>query len=112
MALDALAAVPEKGEHYFWTGTGKPKSCVGDYQRALRKAFIAAGVTRGTAHNFRHTFATDLLSEGIAIETAAVLLGHRSVAITAKHYNHWIRGRQEKLEDAVKKVWSQKVSVG
>jgi integrase/recombinase XerD len=103
IVLETLAQIPNAGEHYFWTGTSKPKSAVGDYQRAPKKVFGEAGV-RGTAHNFRHTFATGLLEQGTAIESVAALLDHRSSQITAKHYNHWIRGRQEKLEEEVKKL--------
>ena len=104
--LEALDEIPTNGDYYFWSGTSTPKSAVGDYQRALRKVFITASVPRGKAHNFRHTFATTLLAQGVALETVAVLLGHKSPAITSAHYDHWIQGRQEKLEDAVKKSWA------
>jgi len=32
--LTALEVVPTVNEHFFWTGTSKPKSAVGDWQRA------------------------------------------------------------------------------
>ncbi len=41
------------------------------------------------------------------METVATLLGHKSSRITEKHYDHWIRGRQEKLEEIVKNNWAQ-----
>lgn len=111
VVLEALAAIPANGRYYFWTGASKPKSAVGDYQRALHKLFIAAGVPHGHPHNFRHSFATTLLSQGVPVETVAVLLGHRSSKITEKHYDHWIRGRQEKLEETVKNSWAHLGSV-
>jgi integrase len=43
-------------QFYFWSGEGKPKSCVGDWQRSLKKLFRLAGVPDGHAHRFRHTF--------------------------------------------------------
>ena len=36
VVTDALDAIPAKGNHYFGSGTSKPKSAVGNYQRALK----------------------------------------------------------------------------
>lgn len=110
-ALDALKSVPTKGEYYFWSGTSKPKSAVGDYQRALSKVFKSAKVPRAYPHLFRHTFATDLLQKGASLQTVAVLLGHSSTKITEKRYSHWIKARQENLEAEVKKSWAQSGTV-
>jgi integrase/recombinase XerD len=103
-ALDDIGA---KGDYFFWTGGSKPKSAVGDYQRALRRLFDLAEAPRVYAHLFRHTFATELLTAGNSLETVAALLGHSSTKVTAKSYSHWVKGRQEKLEDAVKNSWAQ-----
>ena len=107
VVTDALAAVHAKGDYYFWSGTSKPKSAVGNYQRALKSLFESAGTPRVTAHLFRHTFATNLLLDGVLLETVSQLLGHASVAVTERSYRHWVKGRQEKLEDAVKGSWAQ-----
>jgi hypothetical protein len=48
---------------------------------------------------------------GNSIETVAALLGN-SPKILEKHYHHWVRGRQEKLEEAVKNSWAQLGLVG
>jgi integrase/recombinase XerD len=106
-AVEALAAVPIDGKYYFWSGMSKPKSAVGDYQRSLAKVFDLAEVPRAYPHLFRHTFATDLLGQGLSIQTVAVLLGHSSTKITEKRYSHWIKSRQENLEAEVKKSWAQ-----
>lgn len=106
-ALDALEAIDAAGEYYFWSGKSKPKSAVGDYQRALRTLFDNAKTPRVHAHLFRHTFATELLIAGNSLETVAALLGHSSTKITEKSYSHWVKGRQEKLEEAVKNSWAQ-----
>jgi integrase len=104
--LDALKAIDAKGDYYFWTGTSKPKSAVGDYQRALRKLFDAAGVPRVHAHLFRHSFATDLLTDKNSIGDVAALLAHSSAKVTEKSYKHWIVAQQENLEAGVKNTWS------
>jgi integrase len=94
-------------QHFFWSGEGKPKSCVGDWQRSLKKLFRLAGVPDGHAHRFRHTFATNLLLAGVPLDRVATLLGHTNSKITEKHYAPWIRARQEQLEADVRRVWEQ-----
>jgi integrase/recombinase XerD len=107
MVTDALEKVGAKGEYYFWSGTSKAKSAVGNYQRALRILFDSAKLPDVTAHIFRHTLATELLMAGQPLEMVAQIVGHTSTKVTEKSYSHWIRGRQEKLEEAMKNSWSQ-----
>jgi integrase len=102
----ALKKINSKGDYYFWNGASKPKSAVGDYQRALRKLFELAETPRVHAHLFRHTFATDMLTAGNSLETVAALLGHSSTKITERSYIHWVKDRQVKLEQAVKNSWA------
>ena len=94
-------------QFYFWSGEGKPKSCVGDWQRSLKKLFRLAGVPDGHAHRFRHTFASNLLLAGVPLDRVATLLGHTNSKITEKHYAPWIRARQEQLEADARKVWDK-----
>jgi len=58
------------------------------------------------SHRFRDTFAVELLLAGVPIERVSVLLGHQSVRITEKHYNPWVRSRQEQLEADVRNAWA------
>jgi integrase len=106
-AVEALAAVSTPGKFYFWSGASKPKSAVGDYQRSLAKVFKLAEVPRAYPHLFPHTFATNLLQQGVSLQTVAVLLGHASTKITERRYSHWIKSRQESLEAEVKKSWAR-----
>jgi hypothetical protein len=43
---------------------------------------------------------------GVPIERVSVLLGHQSVRVTEKHYNPWVRSRQEQLEADVRNAWA------
>jgi hypothetical protein len=43
--------------------------------------------------------------KGVPIERVSVLLGHQSVPVTEKHYNPWVRSRQEQLEADVASAW-------
>jgi integrase/recombinase XerD len=109
VVIETLDQIGSENGYYFWSGQSKPKSAVGNYQRALKTLFGLAGVPRVHAHLFRHTFATEMLLAGNSLETVAALLGHTSTRVTERSYSHWIKGRQEKLEEAVKihgHVWA------
>jgi len=94
-------------DYFFWSGASKRKAAVGDWQRSLRKLFTLAGVKSGHAHRFRDTFAIELLLQGVPLERVSVLLGHRSVKVTERHYSPWVRARQEQLEADVRRTWSE-----
>jgi integrase len=96
--------LPENGKYFFWSGEGNPKSCVGDWQRTLRRLGEIAGV-HVHAHRWRHTFATELLSKGVPVSEVAAILGN-SPRIIEKHYSQWIDVRQRALDAAVKLAWS------
>ena len=102
-AVKALEEIKNGGEYYFWSGLGKQKSCVGDWQRTLRRLGEIAGV-HIHAHRWRHTFATDLLSKGVPVSEVAAILGN-SARIVEKHYSQWIESRQTAMNEAVKRVW-------
>jgi integrase/recombinase XerD len=95
----ALSARP------FWSGEGKPKSAVADWQRNRAKLFKLSKLDNAFAHRFRDTFAVRLLLKDVPLETVSILLGHSSVKITEKHYAPWVWARQLALEEAVMRTW-------
>jgi integrase/recombinase XerD len=106
---DAIAACP--GLRYpFWSGNGKRKSVVTDWQRAFKRLFEIAGVPGAHAHRFRHTFACELLTAGVTLINVARLLSHSSEAITERHFGAWVKGRQEQLEAAVRQAFPKQFS--
>jgi site-specific recombinase XerD len=109
--VEALNATPKMtSTHYFWTGVGKRRTVVTHWQRRLKSLFKSAKVSKAgsnaVSHRFRDTFAVELLLAGVPIERVAILLGHQSVRVTEKHYNPWVRLRQEQLEADVARAWT------
>jgi len=103
-----LEAAPKSSDRYFfWTGKSKLHSAIGKWQRRLKNLFALAGVQNAHAHRFRDTFAVELLLAGVPLERVSVLLGHQSVRITERHYNPWVRARQEQLEADLRDAWRQ-----
>jgi integrase len=106
--IEALEAIHSAcGQYFFWTGTSKAKSAVGDWQRSLKKLFQLAGVLNGHAHRFRDTFAVDLLVRNVSLEDVSILLGHESVKTTQRHYAPWVHARQARLEACVRRTWEE-----
>jgi integrase/recombinase XerD len=102
IALNTLRSTNR--DYFFWSGQSRLKSCVGNWQRALKRVFRLAGVPSGCAHRFRHTFAKRCLLAGVPPDRVAILMGHSSQAITQKHYAQWVPERQEQLDADVRNV--------
>jgi integrase/recombinase XerD len=99
--------------YFFWSGNGSAKSVVGNWQRSFRRLFKIANLRRedGTAkrchpHMLRDTFAVEMLLAGVPLEQVSILLGHKSIKITEKHYAPWVKARQELLAANVRKAWT------
>jgi len=106
--IKELAATPKSSEgHFFWTGKSKLHSAIGKWQRRLERLFELAGIIGGKAHRFRDTFSISLLQAVVPLDRVSVLLGHRNVRVTEKHYSAWVRERQEQLESDIKRAWRQ-----
>jgi site-specific recombinase XerD len=108
-AVEALHASPSDNPRYFfWNGESRPTSAVKVWEGTFQRVFELAQTPEHKAfiHNFRHSFATDLLTHGIPIEDVAALLGN-SVKIVEKHYAHLVKARRERLEHRVRELWGR-----
>jgi integrase/recombinase XerD len=97
----SLRALPRKGEYLFWTGESKVETVTGFWREKIADVFKAAGI-KGHPHRFRDTFAVALLNAGVSLEHVSILLGHKKIWITEKHYAPWVKSRQDVLDKAVR----------
>jgi len=67
--------------------TGKPIS-PRQFSHIFERITKKAGLTHVSPHTLRHSFATNLLENGINPKTAQELLGHSTVALTLGTYSH------------------------
>lgn len=105
--VERLRALPLHGKRYFFChGSDHLVSAVDVWHNRLRQVFDEAGVPTGTSHRFRHTFATDLLTQGVSIELVSRWLGHSSVKITERHYSHWIEERIGKASQVLRDIYA------
>jgi integrase len=115
--VSSLRALPSANHAYFfWSGNGDARSAVQGYERSFRKLFRIADIRepdgarkRCRSHMFRDTFAVELLLAGVPIDQVSVLLGHRSVKMTERHYLPWVKARQKQLTTSVQRAWFPEV---
>lgn len=102
--LDSIPKMSERA--WFWNGHSSLETARKEWSEKLGLVFEDAKI-EGHAHQFRDTFAVELLKAGVPIERVSVLLGHASVRITEKHYNPWNRARQAQAEADVQRAWQR-----
>jgi integrase len=79
---DWLAARPDRlRSPLIFTDWGRPIPHA-RVDRALVRVATAAGIEHVTAHQLRHTLATQAINRGMSLEAIAALLGHRTMAMT------------------------------
>jgi len=113
--LRALSS-PNKA-YFFWSGTSKPRSLVGDFNRSFARLWklvkwpselMDVGHNRVNPHShmFRHTFAYHFLqSKQGDIRDLARLLGHKRTATTEKYYLNFVPDESEELNEKVRRSW-------
>lgn len=55
-------------------------------KRSLNRFYKRNGIPEKSFHTYRATFCTNLCRAGVPVQTAAVLMGHKSIDVTARFY--------------------------
>lgn len=71
-----------------------------DLRRAYRTAIRRARLKNFRGHDIRHSYATEMLAQGLSLAEIGILLGHRSLSVT-RRYSHLTESRSV---DAVSKM--------
>jgi len=105
---EELLAVKNGNKKYvFWSGNSLPTNATDGFDKMYRKVFKTAGV-EGSSHDFRHTYAIELLLAGVDIRQVSKALGHSSVTITERYYAKWCTAQQEMLDKTLTKALVQR----
>jgi integrase/recombinase XerD len=102
-ATAALAALPRKGEYFFWNGKSKLATATGNARRSIPRVLELAEV-KGHPRRFRDTFSVSLLENGEDLRTVQLLLGHTSIKTTEKHFAPFVKSFQRILDAATAKL--------
>jgi integrase/recombinase XerD len=106
--LKLLEIIRPKGGYFFiFRDSTRMESVADRWRDILKIVFKAAGIPKAHPHQFRDTFAVNLLKQAVPLETVSILLGHASIKVTEKHYAPWVKERQDLLTEAVKKLWQK-----
>ena len=105
--VDALRAFePTSKGYFFWNGTTSLKAVTNLYRdHYFAPVFKSANLSGNPhPHQFRHTFAIKLLSNGTSVENVAALLGEHTHRSSGSTTAAWVKERQEALDQAVLKA--------
>jgi integrase/recombinase XerD len=101
IVIEALGRLPFESLYFFWSGKSKLRCAVNTCRGTLEHVLKLAEVTDGHPHRFRDTFSVSLLERGADLRTVQLLLGHRSIKTTEKHYAPFVASTQRILDEAV-----------
>ena len=107
VVVEALAAVPREGPHYFWTGKSQPVTAAKLWARRLTAVGKQAQIAKFRSHRLRDTFAAELLLAGVALEDVSIPPGacqrpNHGAALRAA--DPWIRSRRDRLVRIVREA--------
>jgi integrase len=103
LAKELHALPPKNATYFFWDGSTRPNIIIGEYRRALVKAFKAAEV-KMTSHGFRHFFISSTLATGRSVEDVSLLVGTSPTEIR-KTYRHYIKEAIDRLDREQEQAW-------
>ena len=95
---ETLDFIRENSEIYLFESKPKIPLSVSQIQRIVRRYGEYAGIPNLSPHKLRHSFATNLLKEGMNIRYLQILLGHESLNTTQIYLDVSISDIQQEIE--------------
>ncbi len=92
--LDHLARTGREGSELIFGRTASDPFNGKAVQDRADRAWRAAGLTRITPHECRHTFASLMIAAGVNGKALQTFMGHATVAITLDRYGHLMPGSE------------------
>lgn len=89
----------------FCTMTGSPLDA-GSVSHTKDRALERAKLPRVRTHDFRHSAATYLLSQGVHPKVVQELLGHSSIALTMNTYSHVLPTLHKEVADHMDRLYT------
>ena len=90
-------------EYLFWSGKTSHEDAPSYFHKMYRRVFKAAGID-GSSHDFRHTYAVELLKAGVDIRKVSKALGHSSLQVTERYYSKWNKAQQDIMDDEIERA--------
>ena len=103
LALELLRSLASQSSSIGYLFPSHTKSKPLELRRAFRTAIKRAELKGFRGHDCRHSYATEMLAQGLSLGEIGHLLGHRSVSMT-RRYAHLVESRSI---DAVAKMSEQ-----
>lgn len=100
LALDLLKEQAYEGSSIGYIFPSQNRAKPLELRRAFRTSIKRAGLKNFRGHDCRHSYATEMLAQGLSLGEIGHLLGHRSVSQT-RRYAHLVESRSI---DAVSKM--------
>jgi integrase/recombinase XerD len=94
-------------EYFFWSGTTTSEDAPSYFHKMYRKVFKLASI-EGSSHDFRHTYAVELLKAGVDIRKVSKALGHSSIQTTERYYGKWNKAQQDIMDEELEKALNGK----
>lgn len=104
VAYDIISELSDNknGRHVFHTKSGNMINR-NDTDRTLKTMLKRAGIEKKpTLHDLRHTYASELIRNGVDMKTVSVVLGHSDISTTMNIYVHKSDDDLEKLKNVLK----------
>jgi len=95
----------QRNKHIFCAAQGGRIDNTTHGRRYWNKLLERAGVEVRGLHHLRHTFATELLGDGVPVHVVSRLLGHSSPTVTYNYYAHAIPAQRSQAAEQIQHIF-------